>query len=146
MALLLVPAVLLSVSLRAATPANVDAYLLKAFAAAYPSAEKISWSEENGHFVVHFMDHAVRSVIEYDADAKMVHSIRYYSDAAMLPQTISWEYHRRFPDKSLYGIIEVSDGDATAWFLKGQNAKQWTTVKVWSDGAMEVVEKIKKQL
>src|ERR1700712_2002531 len=102
-ALLLIPAVLFTTGLRAAADPKVDEYLLKAFASAYPAAEKIAWTEEHGHFIVHFLDHNVRSVMEYDADAKVVQAIRYYSDPALLPQNIRWEFNRRFPDKKLYG-------------------------------------------
>ncbi len=132
--------------LHAAPAPSVDRLLLKAFAAAYPSAEKIMWTEQKGLFTVHFLDHNVRSVMEYDAKGRMVQSIRYYADPAMLPQNVSWEWHRQFSDKTLFGITEVSDGKTTAWFLKGEDAKQWITVKASADGGMQLVETFDKQL
>ncbi len=133
-------------SLSAAPITGVDQLLLKAFAATYPAAEKILWTEKNGNFTVQFVERNVRSVIEYDANARVVLSLRYFSDPAMLPQNIRLEWHRRFADKALYGITEVSDGQTTAWFLKGQDAKQWITVKAGQDNSMDVVESFRKQL
>lgn len=145
-ALLLFTSVFICNGLSAAPAPDIDRLLLKAFAAAYPSAQKIIWTEVRGRYTVHFIDGNGQSVIEYNAIGQVIESIRYYSDPAMLPQNLSWEWHRQYSDKKLFGVTEVSDGKTTAWFLKAQDAKEWITVRVNSDGSMQVVEKLKKQL
>jgi hypothetical protein len=125
--------------------AEVSQKVITAFQAAFPSAEKVDWSEDGDHYYVHFKDHQVLSEIEYDHDGNFISSERYYSDGSQLPLHLTWDLRRKFHDKTIYGITEVNIDDETYYFVKLQDAKEWVTVKGSADGFIRVVERFNKQ-
>jgi len=126
-------------------PATVNQKLLKAFQAAYPLAEKVDWVENGDHYFVHFRDHEVTSEIEYDHEGNYVASERFYKDAGLLPLQLSWELHKKFTSKSVYGITETNSDSETYYYIKLEDNKEWMTVKGSSGGVLFVVEKFNKQ-
>ena len=126
-------------------PATVSQKLLKAFQAAYPSAEKVDWNEDADHYFVHFKDHQVLSEIEYDHDGNFIASERYYTDESQLPLHLSWEIHKKFHDKTIYGVTETNTETETYYYVKLQDAKEWVTVKGSADGIVEIIERFNKQ-
>jgi hypothetical protein len=128
------------------SPATVNEKLIKAFQAAFPLAEKVDWVDNGDHYFVHFKDHEVLSEIEYDHDGNFIASERYYKDADLLPLHLAWELHKRFADKTIYGITETNTETETYYYVKLEDGKQWMTIKGSSDGIVQVVEKFNKQL
>ena len=125
--------------------AEVSQKVISAFQAAFPTAEKVDWSEDGDHYYVHFKDHQVISEIEYDHDGNFISSERYYSDGSQLPLHLTWDLRRKFHDKTIYGITETNMDDETYYYVKLQDAKEWITVKGSADGFIKVVERFNKQ-
>jgi hypothetical protein len=123
----------------------VSQKVLIAFQKAFPSAEKVDWSEDGDHYYVHFKDHQIVSEIEYDHDGNFISSERYYSDGSQLPLHLTWDLRRKFHDKTIYGITETNTEDETFYYVKLQDAKEWITVKGSADGFIKVVERFNKQ-
>jgi len=126
--------------------ATVNEKLIKAFQEAYPMAEKVDWVENGDHYFVHFKDHEILSEIEYDHDGNFIASARYYKTADLLPLHLSWEIHKKFPNKTVFGITETNTDTETFYYVKLEDNKEWITVKGSSDGIVKVVEKFNKQL
>lgn len=124
---------------------TVNEKLIKAFQDAFPTAEKVYWNQEGDHYFVHFKDHEVTSLIEYDYDGNFLASERYYQDADLLPLQLSWELHKKYSGKTIYGITEINTETETVYFVKLQDAKEWITVKGASYGTLGVVERFNKQ-
>jgi hypothetical protein len=103
-------------------------------------------SPASDHYFVHFKDHEVLSEIEYDHDGNFIASERYYKDADLLPLHLAWELHKKFADKSIFGITETNTETDTYYYVKLEDSKQWMTIKGSSDGIVQVVEKFNKQL
>jgi len=123
----------------------VSEQLLNQFRDAYPQAEKVQWNESGDHYFVHFKDHQVLSEIEYDHDGNFVGSIRFYSDESLVPTHLSWELHKRFRNKTVYGITETNTETETLYYVKLQDRKEWVTVKGTADGIVQIVERFNKQ-
>jgi hypothetical protein len=123
----------------------VSEQLLNQFRDAYPQAEKVQWNESGDHYFVHFKDHQVLSEIEYDHDGNFVGSIRFYSDESLVPTHLSWELHKRFRNKTVYGITETNTETETLYYVKLQDSKEWVTVKGTADGIVQIVERFNKQ-
>jgi hypothetical protein len=127
------------------TPATINEKLIKAFQTAFPLAEKVDWNENGDHYFVHFKENDVVSEIEYDHDGNFVESERYYKDVNLLPIHLAWELHKKFPDKTIFGITETNTEAETDYYVKLEDSKGWITVKGSADGMCRVVEKFNKQ-
>jgi hypothetical protein len=127
-------------------PATVSEKLIKAFQTAFPMAEKVDWNENGDNYFVHFKENNVVSEIEYDHDGNFIESERYYKDVSMIPIHLAWELHKKFPDKTVFGITETNTESETYYYVKLEDSKGWITVKGSSDGICQVVEKFNKQL
>jgi hypothetical protein len=128
------------------SPATVSEKLIKAFQTAFPMAEKVDWKENGDHYFVHFKENNVVSEIEYDHDGNFIESERYYKDLSLIPIHLAWELHKKFPDKTVFGITETNTESETYYYVKLEDSKSWITVKGSSDGICQVVEKFNKQL
>ena len=51
---------------------------------------------------------------------------------------------KRFTDKTIFGVTEFTVGDEVNYFVKLEDAKSWTTVKIDNARNIEVTEKYKK--
>ena len=127
-------------------PLTVNENLLRAFKAAFPLAEKVDWLENGDHYFVHFKDHEAISEIEYDHDGNFLASERYFQAADLLPIHLAWALHKKFPNKTVFGITETDTEAESTFYVKMEDNKEWITVKGSSDGITQVIEKFNKQL
>jgi hypothetical protein len=126
--------------------ATINEKLIRAFQTAFPLAEQVDWNEQGDHYFVHFKEHEVLSEIEYDHDGNFIASERYYKSADLLPLHLAWELRRKFANKTVYGVTETNTETETYYYVKLQDNKEWITVKGSSDGSVQVIEKLNKQL
>ena len=126
-------------------PFTVSEKLIQAFQAAFPLAEKVDWNETGDHYFVHFKDHEIMSEIEYDHEGNFLASERYYTSADMLPIHLAWALHKKFPNKTVFGITETSTEAETLYYIKMQDNKEWITVKGYPDGISQVIERLRKE-
>jgi hypothetical protein len=143
-------ALLLSFSLiaRDPGPGEIDDKLIKSFNTSFPKAERVHWYELPKAWVVNFVADGVRSRVVYLKDGKVTEFTRYYFEAN-LPFLIRSEIKNAYPNKSIFGVVEVSimteNGDSTLdYFVKLEDEKNWMTVKSDTEGNLTVVEKYKK--
>jgi hypothetical protein len=69
--------------------------------------------------------------------------LRYYTEKN-LPVTILCRLQKKYADKTVFGVTEVSTESTVEYFIKLEDATTWTTVRANIDGGMQVVEKYKK--
>ena len=89
-------------------PFTVNEKLIQAFQAAFPLAEKVDWNESGDHYFVHLKDHEILSEIEYDQEGNFLASERYYKSVDMLPIHLSLSIHKKFHNKTFFGITETN--------------------------------------
>lgn len=122
---------------------GVNEKVLKAFNATFTDAENVVWSDAPNLYTVRFTHMGIRTFVKYDDDGNFISSRRYYN-AETLPVDIQCKLRKRFTDKTIFGVTEYVVGDEISYFIKLEDNKNWTTVRV--DGArnMEVTEKYRK--
>lgn len=122
--------------------------LIKTFATSFPKAEHVHWYEMPKAWVVNFVADGVRSRIVYTKDGKVTEFTRYYFEVN-LPFLIRSKIKEAYPNKSIFGVVEVSimaEGGTSKidYFIKLEDEKTWLTVKSDNEGNLRVVEKYKK--
>jgi hypothetical protein len=123
---------------------SIDAKLLQAFSASFPNAKQIIWKEVPESYIVNFVEDEIRSSIVYEKDGTFVSSTRYYSEHN-LPYYLWVTLKKQYPEKKIFGVIEVSMMEHIEYYVKLEDAKIWVTIKIGADGTLQVVEKLKKQ-
>ena len=135
----------LSLSLIARDP---DENLIKEFSSSFPKAEQVRWYEMPKAWVVNFVADGIRSRVVYLKDGKATEFTRYYFEQN-LPFVIRSKVKEAYPNKNIFGVIEVSILTETGasqleYHIKLEDAKSWLTVKSDTDGNLTIEEKYKK--
>ncbi|HEX6427996.1 MAG TPA: hypothetical protein VF008_09940 [Niastella sp.] len=148
--IILFSAVLLSFSLiaRDPGPGTIDDNLIKTFNTSFPKAERVNWYELPKAWVVNFVTDGVRSRIVYLKDGRLTEFTRYYFESN-LPFMIRSKIKNAYPNKSIFGVVEVSviseNGNSRIeYFVKLEDEKSWVTVKSDNEGNLNVTEKYRK--
>ncbi|HZE83508.1 MAG TPA: hypothetical protein VE035_04325 [Puia sp.] len=124
---------------------NISEQLLATFKQTFPNAEQVKWLELSDKFTVNFKDNGILTKVDYDRDGNFISSVRYYYEKN-LPVNIICKLKKKFADKTVFGVTEMTTESSVEYYIKLEDAKSWTTVKSNVDGNMEVVEKYKKSL
>jgi hypothetical protein len=117
--------------------------LLQAFKQAFPDAQQVKWAEMEDKYMVNFKQGEILTKIEYDKEGNFLNSIRYYSEKN-LPVNLLVRLQKKYTDKKVFGVTEVTSDNVVEYFIKLEDANNWITVKSNGDGNMQVVEKYKK--
>lgn len=123
---------------------NVNDKLLQSFKESFPKAEQVSWKELPETYVVNFVEDGIRNAIIYEKDGTFKSSTRYYQEQN-LPYYLLVNIRKRFPDKKIFGVTEISSISEIEYYIKMEDAAVWTTIKMDSEGNLVLVEKLKKE-
>jgi hypothetical protein len=123
---------------------EVNEKVIKAFSQTFPLAENVKWQEFTNRYMVHFEEGNIRSIVNYDNDGNFLSAIRYYY-AENLPLNILCKIRKKYTDKKIFGVTEITKEDNVEYYIKLEDDQNWTTVKSDSGGLLEIVEKFKKQ-
>jgi hypothetical protein len=123
---------------------SINEKVMKSFKETFPLAEKVNWQEFSDRYSVHFEEGSIRTVVDYDKDGNYLSSRRYYTEE-YLPVNIICKLRKRYSDKKVFGVTEIATESNTDYYIKMEDAVNWTTVKSDINGVMEIVEKYKKQ-
>lgn len=133
----------LSTGLRAADGFTINEKLLQTFKQTFPDAEQVKWVEQTDKYIVNFKQNAILTKIEYDKDGNFLSSIRYYTERN-LPVSILCRLQKKFADKKVFGVTEMTTETSVEYYIKLEDETTWYTVKSNTDGNLQVVEKYKK--
>jgi hypothetical protein len=126
-----------------ANPTAVTEKVLKAFKQTFTQAENVVWSDTQNVYMVKFMQQGIQTSVKYDEDGNFLSSLRYYlSDH--LPVDILCKLKKKFADKTIFGVTENIIGDEVNYYVKLEDDKSWTTVKIDNDRNMQITEKYRK--
>ncbi|NML19777.1 hypothetical protein HHL16_02780 [Pseudoflavitalea sp. G-6-1-2] len=136
--------ILCSVLLAAgAYAADPNEKVLKSFKETFANAEEVKWAEYDNYYTVSFVSGKVRAKVNYDKDGNMMGSTRYY-EPNLLPIGILNAVKKAYPTKTLFGVTEITAEGVVNYYVKMEDAKHWTTIKVDDSGNTSVYEKYKK--
>lgn len=117
--------------------------VLKMFQATFTSPQDVKWTEHENYFYVSFIQSGIRSRVKYDVDGNFVSSLRYYTEQH-LPLNVICELKKKYADKKVYGVTEVTSNEEVVYHIKLEDAKRWYTVKVSGNGRILSSEKFWK--
>ena len=117
--------------------------VLQTFNSTFNHAREVRWSDHTDYYEVSFVQSQIRATIKYDLKGNFISAIRYYTKEN-LPGNILAQIKSRYPDKSIFGITELTGNEEISYFVKLQDKKNWITVKVRGSGGMEIIEKYRK--
>ena len=122
---------------------TISEKILASFKQTFPNAEQVKWMEQPDKYVVNFKENGILTKIEYDMDGNFVSSLRYYTEKN-LPVNIICKLQKKYADKKVFGVTEMTTDAAVEYYIKLEDATNWITVKSNADGNLQVVEKYKK--
>ena len=117
--------------------------LLQAFKQTFPDAREVKWVEQADKYTVNFKQGDILTKVEYDKDGNFLNSLRYYSEKN-LPVNILCRLQKKYADKTVFGVTEVTSDAAVDYYIKMEDEKNWVTVHSDSGGNMRVTEKYRK--
>ena len=126
----------------------VNEKLIESFKASFPNAEQVHWLEQPASFVVSFVEDNIRARAYYNKDGDLVQLIRYFKDA-QLPFAVLHAIQKDFNGQKIFGVVEVTLTDAkkiveTAYYVKLEDERFWTTIKVDVAGNAVVTQRLRK--
>lgn len=122
---------------------TVSEKALKAFESTFTDAENVVWSDAVNLYTVKFTQKGINTFVKYDEDGNFISSRRYYF-GEQLPIDIQCKLKKKFADKKVFGVTEYIVGEDTNYYVKLEDAKSWTTVRIDNARNMEITEKYKK--
>ena len=117
--------------------------MLNAFKHTFPDAREVKWIEQADKYTVNFKLGDVLTKVEYDRDGNFLNSLRYYSEKN-LPVNILCRLQKKYADKTVFGVTEMTNDSSVEYYIKMEDAANWFTVHSDSEGNMRVVEKYRK--
>ena len=122
---------------------SISEKMLQSFKQTFPDAEQVKWLEGADRYTVNFKENGILTKIDYDKDGNFISSLRYYMERN-LPINILCRLQKKYADKKVFGVTEVTSDATVEYYIKLEDADNWITVKSNADGNMQVVEKYKK--
>jgi hypothetical protein len=122
---------------------SISEKLLKTFKQTFPDAEQVKWMEQGDKYTVNFTENGILTKIDYDKEGNFVSSLRYYTERN-LPVNIICKLQKKYSDKKVFGVTEMTTDGTVEYYIKLEDATTWMTVKSNVDGNLQVVEKYKK--
>lgn len=121
----------------------INEKIVRNFNEIYPNAIQVSWMEYPETYVVYFVENGMKINIIFNKDGSFVSSVRYYKEE-YLPYYLLAEIREKYPLKKVYSVSELTSPGVISYFIKLEDAKSWITIKMDSEGIMNVVEKFNR--
>jgi len=134
---------MIGVSSFASGAVNINEKLLRSFKERFPNAEQVSWKESTETYEVNFVEDGVRSNIVYGKDGAFQSSRRFYQERT-LPYYLLINIKKKYAGKKIFGVTEISRVSGIEYYIKLEDARVWTTIRIDEEGDLTVVEKYRK--
>ncbi len=136
-------AMLFGVAASAAPTPNVSEKVLKAFNETFTAAQDVTWHEYESYSQANFRKDDVQVRAQYDADGKLLKTIRYYSEKQLLPNIVS-KLKQKYSGKVISGVTETSSDEDVNFVISLKDDKNWYIVKSDVYGNLQQIEKYKR--
>ena len=125
------------------TDKNINEKLIQSFKENFPNAQEVSWQELSETYVVNFVEDGVRNNIVYQKDGTFLRASRYYQEKN-LPYYLLINIKKKYADKKIFSVTEISTISHIEYYIKLEDAKVLMTIRMDSDGNLDMVEKYRK--
>lgn len=123
--------------------AGITEKVLKAFNSTFHNAKQVQWHEYETAYQVNFVHNDIVSSVVYDREGNILEARR-HSKEDILPLIVREKLQKRFADKQIKGVTEVSTKDRTTYRIVLHDDKKWVIVDSDSYGVLFVRDKFNK--
>lgn len=117
--------------------------VLSAFQKTFPQTGDVKWFAEAEGYSAYFIQDGITHRINYDAKGNILSGIRYYKEA-QLPFVIKAKIKKKFDNKTVYGVAEITVDDETVYRIFLQDQTSLMTVHSDAFGNLSVVASYKR--
>lgn len=117
--------------------------VLDAFNKTFQQVKEVSWQEVDNKYEANFTQNNIIFRVQYDEEGNVVKSIRYYYGET-LPILIQAKLHKKYEDKTVYGVTEITSESEVTYYIILQDEKNWVHVRSDAYGNMSTEKKLKK--
>ncbi len=125
------------------SPAEVNEKVLKAFNETFSDAKDVIWSEYESYYEVKFKQSEISARLKYDQEGNVIEAYRYYQEQ-YLPPYVLCRLKKKYADKKVFGITEVTKESGLEYFITLEDDQHWYTVRSDSFGNLDLQKKFKK--
>ncbi|MGZ8536878.1 MAG: hypothetical protein ACXWV9_01385 [Flavisolibacter sp.] len=131
------------------SPVEIDQKIQKTFDSSFPNAKEVNWLENKNSYEVSFIQNGIRSRVYYPKDNSFVRLTRYFKEEN-LAYHLRFVINKQFPDKSIFGVTEVSiisDGwnfSSIVYHIILEDEHKYYNVKLDEGGIFTMEKKLKK--
>ncbi|HWC54105.1 MAG TPA: hypothetical protein VG676_11020 [Chitinophagaceae bacterium] len=136
-------AALLFAGIAASAGTTPNEKVLKAFNETFTNAEKVVWQDLDDQYQANFWQNSVNVRVKYDNDGNLLETTRYYFEKN-LPPIILTKLKKRYSDRTVYGVTEITSPDDVTYYISMKDDKNWYTVKADAVGNLEQTDKFKR--
>ena len=122
---------------------DINQKVLKAFKETFTDAKDVTWNEYTGYYEVKFVQGLVSARIKYDEEGNVIEAYRYYQEQ-QLPPYILCKLKKKYADKKVFGVTEVTKESGLVYFITLEDSQTWYTVRSHSFGNLELQKKFQK--
>ncbi|HEY1114622.1 MAG TPA: hypothetical protein VGE66_13715 [Chitinophagaceae bacterium] len=123
--------------------AAITEKVLKAFNETFHNAKEVQWHEYESAYQVNFLHNEIATSVVYDKEGNILEARR-HSKEDILPLIIREKLKRRFEDKQVWGVTELTQRGQTSYRIVLHDAKKWVILDSDSNGVLFVREKFDK--
>lgn len=118
--------------------------LLRQFNRTFPDAQYIRWTESGEYHIVSFTRNDTQCRIWYDQTGVLVYSLRYCQENE-LPLPVLMAVKKKYHDKHIEGVTEITNREGTTYQLALSDEKKWYVISVTDDGDISPKNSFRKQ-
>jgi hypothetical protein len=107
--------------------------LIRIFSHTFPDAKYVRWVEDHEYQVVSFTLNETRCKIWYTKKGTFVYSLK-YSGENELPLKPLLAVKKKYKDKHIVGVVELTNGYGVTYELTLSDDKKWYKVRASADG------------
>lgn len=133
-----------SISLMANKGIEINERVKESFKATFPDASDVKWHDNGSSYLVRFFRNGIDTRVEYDTEGFILRTTRYY-DQKNLPAFLLSKLNKKFGDKKIHLITEVTSQEGMEYHISLYDQKKWYMVKASPAGSLEVYDKYNKQ-
>jgi uncharacterized protein YaeQ len=111
--------------------------LLRQFSSTFPGAKYVRWTENEGHHVASFTWNDTPCRVWYDDDGSIVYSLR-YSGESELPVKVLAMVKKKYHNRQVDGVVEISTKNGTSYELTLSDDKKWYVVSASAQGDLSL--------
>lgn len=109
--------------------------LIRVFSHTFPDARYVRWTEDHEYNIVSFTLKETQCKIWYNKEGAIVYSLKYIREND-LPLRPLLAVKKKYKDKQIVGVVELTNGNGVTYELTLSDDKKWYVVQADAHGGV----------